>query len=65
MFTQREMDTAITEAKVETQKLLREWMEDYLGSRLDAIDTRGDEAEGASAQAAEGANSAQEEGQAY
>ena len=56
MFTQREMDIAITESKAEIQKMLQEWMRDYLGSRLDGIDTRGDEAAGAQAQAAEGAS---------
>ena len=56
MLTQRETDIALVEAKAEVQKMLQEWMEDYLGSRLDGIDTRGDEAAGAPAQAAEGAD---------
>ena len=56
MFTQREMDIAFVEGKAEVQKLLQEWMVDFLGSRLDGIDTRGDEAAGAQAQAAQGAN---------
>ena len=55
MFTQREMDIAITESKAEIQKMLQEWMEDYLGSRLDGIDTGRNETAGAQAQAAEGA----------
>jgi hypothetical protein len=60
MFTQREMDTALVEGKAEVQKLLEEWVTDYLGSRLDGIDTRGDETEGAQAQSAEGPDIAQQ-----
>jgi hypothetical protein len=60
MLTQRETDIALIEAKVEVQKLLEEWTVDYLGSRLDGIDTRGDETEGAQAQTAEGAEIAQQ-----
>jgi hypothetical protein len=55
MLTQRETDIALVEAKAEVQKLLEEWMEDYLGSRLDGANKRRDGAEGAEAQAAEGA----------
>ena len=56
MLTQRETDIALVEAKAEVQEMLQEWLVDYLGSRLDGIDTRGDEAAGAEAQAAEGAD---------
>ena len=57
MFTQREMDIAITEVKAEVQGLLQEWMVDFLGSRLDGDNReRGQEATGAEAQAAQGAD---------
>ena len=59
MFTQREMDTALVEGKAEVQKLLEEWAVDYLGSRLDGIDTG--RATDAQAQEAEGAEIAQTE----
>jgi len=62
MFTQREMDMALVEAEVEVQKLLEEWVEDYLGSRLDGPNTRGDEAAGADAQSAEGTEIARQGG---
>jgi len=66
MLNQREMDIALVEAKVETQKLLEEWAKDYLGSRLDGIDTRrGGVAEGSGTQAAEGSGIPQEEIEAY
>lgn len=61
MFTQRDMDIWKVESEVEIQKMLQEWMEDYLGSRLDGANKRRDEAEGAEAQAAEGASIAAEE----
>jgi hypothetical protein len=60
MFTQRDMDTWKVESEVEVQKMLQEWLEDYLGSRLDADNRGRAEAEGAEAQAAEGAEIAQQ-----
>ena len=66
MFTQREMDTALVEAKAEVQLMLQEWMVDYLGSRLDGDNRgRGQQAEGAEAQAAQSAGVATQGGQAY
>ena len=65
MLTQREMDIALTEAKADVRKLLEEWATDYLGSRLDGINTRGDETEGAEAQVAEGAGIPTQGGQVY
>jgi hypothetical protein len=64
MFTQRDMDTWKVESEVEVQKMLQEWMEDYLGSRLDGANKRRAGAEGAEAQAAEGAGITPETGQA-
>ena len=64
MFTQREMDLALVEGKAEVQKLLQEWVVDYLGSRLDGIDTGGNEAAGAAPQVAQGANITGETGPA-
>lgn len=62
MFTQREMDIAKTEAKVEVQKLLEEWVKDYLGSRLDGDNRRAGDADAAEA---EGAAVTQEEESLY
>ena len=60
MLSQRETDIAIVESKAEIQKLLQEWAVDYLGSRLDGENIgRGREAEGADAQATEGAGIAE------
>jgi len=65
MLTQRDMDIALTEAKVDVRKLLEEWMEDYLGSRLDGDNRGRGEPAGAEAQATEGANIPQEEESLY
>ena len=64
MLTQREMDVALVEAKAEVQKMLQEWLVDYLGSRLDGDNTRRGEPASAEAQAAEGAGVTPESGQA-
>ena len=63
MFTQRDMDTWKVESEVEVQKMLQEWLADYLGSRLDGDNTRRGEPAGAEAQAAEGAGITPETGQ--
>ena len=72
MLNQREMDIALVEAKVEVQALLQEWVEEYLGSRLDG-DNRGSgagsagtaEGKGAYGQATEDADAEIQGGQAY
>lgn len=60
MLTQRDTDIALIEGKAEVQRLLEEWATDYLGSRLDGIDTGGGP-ERPDGQEAEGAEVAQEE----
>ena len=64
MLNQREMDIALVEAKLEVQKLLQEWVEDYLGSRLDGTGT-GNSAAGSVGQEAEGAGIADQGDQVY
>ena len=64
MFTQREMDTALVEGKLDVQRLLQEWMMDYLGSRLDG-DNRGNGPGGAGTAEAEGASIPQQTGAPY